>query len=1161
MLQLSHVTKSYVTAGFEQVALDDVSISFRNNEFVAVLGPSGSGKTTLLNIVGGLDRYDSGDLIIDGVSTDDYTDRDWDTYRNNRIGFVFQSYNLIPHQTILANVELALTLTGVSREERRKRALAALDEVGLLEHAKKRPNQMSGGQMQRVAIARALINDPEILLADEPTGALDSTTSEQIMGLLTKIASDRLVIMVTHNPELADQYANRIVTLRDGKVVGDTNPFDPDLAKSSVADKVKKTSMSLVTAIALSFSNLMTKKGRTLMTAFAGSIGIIGIASILALATGVQAYIKNVEEDMLSVYPLTIQNQGMDFGSMITMATEEAAEQAHDAAGVEVEMGEDEEVETPEGSVHEIQLMGRVASSIGTNDLASLKEFFDANGGGIDDYVSAIQYYYDVTPQIFSPDTADGVRQVNPDNSLAALGFGGEMASFMPSNRLSNVFQEMVDDVSVIEAQYDVVAGAWPVQPTELLVVLSPNGGLSDFMFYALGLLDPADRDEMIRRLANEESFVLEKEPTAFTYEEILDTTLKLVPATDFYTYDKQYEVWTDRTGDTKYMKDRVREGETLKVAGIVKPKEGAPATALGPGLYYTPMLTRYIINQSEDAKIVKEQKAHPEVDVFTGQDFDAEDGDTESRLDFPSLIDIDEDAIGQAFAIDESMLEIDPGAMGVNLDGLGDLGSLGMPDLGGMDIQVPPPPALDLSSLGSDIDLDLNLDFDMDMDFAGDIDVDWSEIDIDLSGIEIEVDEEEVSAAVQELVEGYFAWAVKNGRDPLDVFENFPVYMETDEAKQILDDLGEKVDFDDIQKQLIEQIGGAIQDQIQTQIEEQIAEKIEEAREKLQEQLVTQLQEQLTQSLSQSLQSGLQVAMGEYMGQLSSALQSQIQAQMGASEAQMRSAMAGIETQIVAGLQASMEQVMGSLAETLPAAMSIDEEAFAEAFEFNMDEAELQRLLASLLGVEEASYASNLHALGYADFADPSEIDIFPVDFNAKADVVEILEEYNADLEAAGEDDKVVTFTDIVGALMSSVTDIVNVVTYVLIAFVAISLVVSSIMIGVITYISVLERRKEIGILRSIGASKRDIRTVFNAETLIIGFTAGLLGVLITYLATIPANALVYAKWGIKNVAQLPVTAAVVLVAISMTLTVLAGLIPASAASKADPVEALRSD
>lgn len=886
--------------------------------------------------------------------------------------------------------------------------------------------------------------------------------------------------------------------------------------------------MSLATAVALSFNNLMTKKGRTLMTAFAGSIGIIGIAAILALATGVRAYIKDVEEDMLSVYPLTIQNQGMDFTAMLGVATEEAGNQAHSAAGVDAQVGdENAALEPQEGSVHEIQLLAKMFSSIGTNDLESLKEFLDANGGDIDDHVSAIQYYYNVTPQIFADDTDDGVRQVSPDNAFASMGFGAEMPSFMGPNLLSHVFQEMVEDHGVVESQYDVVAGHWPMGPTDLVVVLSPNGGLSDFMFYALGLLDPAEKDRMLKQVANEEQVTVPGPPSRFTYEEMLATTFSLVPSSDFYVYDEKYEVWQDMRDDEKYMKEQVENGTTLQIAGIVRPAEGATASALSPGLYYSPMLTRYIINQSAETDIVKDQLKDRSVDVFTGNKFDTETpGKGRGELDFQSLMDIDEDAIQEAFQFDESMLQIDPALMGFNFDAL-----QGMEGFENFNFTPPPPPAIDLSALAGDVDFDLKLDLDLDLK--------WSDLDIDFENIDYGVTPEELEDAARALVEGYMSWAVNQGLDPTNVIVNFPAFIESSEGQEILDSFEFQVNADDIMDQLLSQVAGQLQSQLQGQ---------------LQDQIMGALMDQLTGSIAQSLAGQMQTVMTSYMGDLAAALQGQI-------GAQLQGSMAAAQGQIASEIQGALEQMMGGLAQTLPNALSIDEEAFAEAFQLNMSEEELQRLLMSMVGFEAATYEGNLALLGYADFNDPSGIDIFPLDFAAKEQVVQILEQYNADMEASDEEDKVITYTDIVGALMSSVTDIINVITYVLIAFVAISLVVSSIMIGVITYISVLERRKEIGILRSIGASKRDIRTVFNAETMIVGFVAGLIGILITYLLTIPANAIVYAKWGIKGVAQLPITAAVILILISVVLTVLAGLMPASAASRKDPVEALRSE
>lgn len=1051
MLQLRNIFKSYTTGDFTQVALDDVSISFRSNEFVAVLGPSGSGKTTLLNIVGGLDQYDSGDLVIDGVSTKKYTDRDWDTYRNNRVGFVFQSYNLIPHQSVLANVELALTLSGVSREERRRRAFAALEEVGLAEHAHKRPSQLSGGQMQRVAIARALINDPEILLADEPTGALDSKTSEQIMGLLTEIAGDRLVIMVTHNGELAEEYATRIVSLADGRVSADSDPYLAGTADSSAAGKTKKTSMSFLTAIALSFNNLMTKKGRTLMTAFAGSIGIIGIAAILALASGVNDYIKNVEEEMLSVYPLTIQSQGFDFTALLGTAQEELSPDA------DLEPEED-------GGIHEVQMLARTFSSIGQNDLAALKRFLDQDGGGIDSYVNAIQYSYSVTPQIYTDVPGAGVRQVNPDTTFSQLGFGGGTSeAFMGPSMSMNAFSQVMEDTSLIEPQYDVVAGRWPEKWDELVLVLTPNGGASDFVLYSMGLLDAAELDSMVENLIAEKQVPPPPPSRSFSTEQILSTTFKLVDAPEYYVRDAKYNLWVDKRDDAAHLERIVKEADELRIVGIVQTAEGATASALSPGIYYTPSLIERIVAESRGAPIVRQQLAEPKINVFTGQPFEEPAAGLGSAgFDMESLVTIDEEAIQSAFAFDEGALQIDASAFDLNLPNL---------SFTDFDIALPPPPSLSLADL--------------------------------LQGIDLDVNEGEVAEVAAELVQAYFTFVQDEGLDPTDIETNFPLFLESPSGVELQEKLAEAADLPGLEKQI-------------------------------------------EQNLSQQ--------MGSLMGTYMATMSQQIGAQIGT---QMQQALGSLEEQ----LAAAMEATMGQLAENMASALAIDEAAFQAAFEFNLDEEELTELLLAMVAAEQASFEANLARLGYADFNDPSAIDIYPIDFQSKEHVVGILDQYNKDAEAAGEDDLVVTYTDVVGTLMSSVTDIINVITYVLVAFVAISLVVSSIMIGVITYISVLERRKEIGILRSIGASKRDIRRVFNAETLIVGFVAGVLGISITWLLTIPVNAIIKARFGIAQVAQLPWQAALLLVLISMGLTVLAGLIPSSAASRKDPVEALRSE
>ena len=1043
MLQLRNIRKAYTTGSFTQTALDDVSISFRDSEFVAILGPSGSGKTTLLNIIGGLDHYDMGDLVIDGISTKEYKDRDWDTFRNNRIGFVFQAYNLIPHQTILANVELALTLSGVSRAERRTRALDALRKVGLGDHVDKKPSQLSGGQMQRVAIARALINDPEILLADEPTGALDSKTSVQIMDLLTEIANDRLVIMVTHNPELAEQYATRIVNLADGVIRSDSDPFDPAPEDMRASKKqVRRTSMSFLTALSLSWNNLFTKKGRTLMTAFAGSIGIIGIAAILSLANGVNSYIANVEEETLSEYPLSIENQGFDMTSLMTMGM--GAQGSSSSSGDSQDAGQtgSSSGDAASGTVGESKMVTGMFGSIGSNDLASLKEYLDNGDSGIDQYVNSIEYGYSITPQLFSSDTEDGVRQVNPDKSFSSIGFGSATSTngIMSSMMSTNVFYEMPSDPDLYQDQYDVVAGTWPQSYNDVVLVLTPNGKVSDFMLYTMGLRDHSELDDMVRAFANEEEVNAPDDYMTLTYDQLMGVTFKLVAATDYYLYDSDYHVWKNKSDDADYMRDLVNSGEDVRICGIVKPKAGAKITSLQTGFYYTSDMVSHIIDEAADSQIVKDQLADSATNVFTGKSFVEEADAEDSSFDMSSLFTIDGNKLQAAF-------QIDPDALSVDISSL---------DLSGAASDLPAAPEMDPS-------------------------------EFQVSG-QPTINKEAAAALMAAVEKDYFAYyseQVQQGKPA----PSFNEYFATERAQKLISDaLPGIIDTSEMQAEL-----------------------------------------------AQKIQAYLQATMSSYMNQVVSAMQTQ--------------------------MQAAMAQVMGQLSTNMATAMHVDESAFADAFQMNMDEKELTELMMSLMSSETTSFDGNLSKLGYADYAKPASIDIYPKDFESKQSVIDILDGYNDKMKAEGEDDKAVSYTDIVGALMSSVTTIVNMISYVLVAFVAISLVVSSIMIGVITYISVLERKKEIGILRSIGASKGDIGRVFNAETVIVGLVAGLIGIGVTALGCIPANAIVYALFDVPNVAILPWQAAVILVAISVFLTFLSGLIPSSAASRKDPVEALRSE
>ena len=643
MLQIKNIHKEYKTGNLIQKALDDVSLNLRDNEFVAILGPSGSGKTTLLNIIGGLDRYDNGDLIINGISTKKYKDRDWDSYRNHTIGFVFQSYNLIPHQTLLANVELALTISGVPKSKRKQKALEALEKVGLVSQAHKKPNQLSGGQMQRVAIARALVNDPDILLADEPTGALDSETSVQVMELLKEVAKDRLVVMVTHNPELAEKYATRIVNLKDGVIRSDTDPYiiENETNKKAEHKNMGKTSMSFLTSLFLSFNNLKTKKGRTALVSFAGSIGIIGIALILSLSNGVNNYIKSIEEETLSEYPIQIQSTGIDISSMLVN-------------------DDDKKSDDKNNDINVTARITNMFSKMGSNDLASLRKYLESSESNIYEYSKSIEYQYDVTPIIYSGDI-NNLRQINPDTSFSSLGMGSESTtnSLMSSMMSTDVFYQMPSDTKLFEDQYDIKAGKLPTNYNECVVVLTSSGNISDFMLYTLGLRDYSEFNNIINQfLAGKTAESPEYSENRYSYEDMLGITFKLINSTDRYEYDDEYKIWRDKSENTDYMKNVVENGEDLKIVGVIQPKEGATAPMLQAGIGYSASLTNYIIDKSYQSQIVKEQLASPEINVFTGKRFD--DTENDSSLDMSSLIEVDSNAIKSAFKIDQSKIKVD---------------------------------------------------------------------------------------------------------------------------------------------------------------------------------------------------------------------------------------------------------------------------------------------------------------------------------------------------------------------------------------------------------------------------------------------------------------------------------------------------------------------
>lgn len=1062
MLQIFDICKQYKTGNFIQKALDHVSLNLRDNEFVAILGPSGSGKTTLLNIIGGLDRYDSGDLIINGISTKKYKDRDWDSYRNHTIGFVFQSYNLIPHQTILANVELALIISGVSKTERRQKAIEALTKVGLGQQIHKKPNQLSGGQMQRVAIARALVNDPDILLADEPTGALDSETSIQVMDLLKEVAQDRLVVMVTHNPELAKEYATRIVTLKDGVILDDTNPFHVE-KQSSKYKKMGKTSMSLITSLSLSFNNLKTKKGRTFLTSFAGSIGIIGIALILSLSNGVNSYIQTIEEDTLSEYPLQITSTGFDMSSMLV---------------------DDNEKSKSNKDVQVANMMTTMFSKIGSNDLQSLKKYIQDNQAQLKQSTNSIEYTYNIAPQIFSF-TNEEYRQVNPDKTFASLGMGSSSSS--NSMMSTDVFKSMPKNTNLFSEQYDVKAGHWPKKTNECVIVLTAKGKISDMMAYTLGLRDIQELDDMVKQFSNEEEVDVTLKNDAYNYQDLLNKTFKLVNAADYYQYDQQYQIWKDKSDDQEYMKNLVQNGEDIQIVGIVQPKDDSSATMLSTGIYYPSSLIDHVIKKSTKSEIVQQQINNHNLNVFTGKAFDIK----ENNFDMSSLFTIDQNKMKNVFKFDTSKIQIDLSNLNTALTNQ----SL---------------PAIDLQQIIQQIRFNLS-------------DEQINHLTTSLMNSYNEYIKSHPEANVNQAMQGFIDYIQSNEAMSF-IQEEIKKYAQdgisNEEMSQIMRDLFEKYQ---------EQLGNT--DLNMAKINEYILQYLQsdEAKNILTNEMTTIIQ-------TTDLQSQITAIMSQYMNSYMQTISS--------------------------SLQKEMQRSMMNLSSSLTNAFQFDSQAFAGAMRLNMDEKDIMSLMTSMMSSEQDSYENNIKKLGYADFNKPAGINIYPKNFESKEKVIQFLDNYNKKMEKTTQDDKVITYTDFVGTLMSSVTDIVNVISYVLVAFVGISLVVSSIMIGVITYISVLERKKEIGILRAIGASKRNISQVFNAETFIIGLFAGLIGIVITLLALIPANRIIHDIAGTTAVnASLPPVAGIVLIVLSIILTLLGGIIPSKKAAKEDPVTALRTD
>lgn len=1181
MLQIKNISKQYRTGDLVQNALNDVSLNFRDSEFVSILGPSGSGKTTLLNIVGGLDRYDSGDLVINDVSTKNYKDRDWDSYRNHTIGFVFQSYNLIPHQTVLANVELALTIGGISKKERKQRALEALDQVGLREQAHKRPNQMSGGQMQRVAIARALVNNPDILLADEPTGALDSETSVQVMQLLKKVAKDRLVIMVTHNPELAEEYSTRIVKLKDGKIISDTDPFVPEAGSLKEAEhkNLGKAAMSLFTAFSLSFNNLLTKKGRTILTSFAGSIGIIGIALILSLSTGFQNYIDKIQEDTLTSYPLTITSETADMTSALLSMVTQSGE------------------ESEEGTIRERKYMSTMFAEIGKNDLKSLKKHLEKNSGQVDEMVSLVRYQYSVVPMIYTIDSENEVTQLNPSTMLATLGGGNSMASMssmMMSASGSSVFNEMIENHEELKDDYNILAGEWPDNYDEVLLVLPEESGMPDILVYSLGLRSSDELASMLSKIMAGEPVDDTGAALEFTYEELLNLPFKVVDSTAKYKYNAEYDIYEDMSDNQEFMRSVYDNAMDLKISGIVCAK-GSATSGLTPGIAYTKELTEYVIDKAFESEIVQKQLANREINVFNNKRFD--DDSEEAGLDFQDMISIDMDMIKSAFggAISEKDIADKTQEYMNNI----------------------------MKSISADTTPAKERFLDTFVTLANDMMTSYIDENKDPVTNAAAIKEEQIESIVSAFMVKESSQKLLKSLEtdyviPKDAYEaaysgmlQGMLQMYVQLAALDMEDIKEMLTPETIE-QFVDQTlesGKVLLTEDQKAAVKEFVSKAMKAWEKansqipdfsidaseLESSMNALLEQENVKKILEAVETQFGIPQDEIVGKFKEVIK-EIASKFGVEEdvptdsskkevyltqdiieplinffASQEAIMTVADTMAKTMTETVMQvKIMtnvggmtGGLMESLAGAFNVDQEKFAAAFKFDLSEEEVARLMQTMMsaGSVEKNADTNLISLGYQNLDEPSAISFYFKDFEAKELFVDFLADYNEKMEAEDEE-KVVKYTDLTGILMSSVKTIVDSVSYVLIAFVSISLVVSSIMIGIITYISVLERTKEIGVLRAIGASKKNISSIFNAETFIVGLFAGLIGIGVT-LALVPLiNYIIHSLTGNMDInAVLPIEGATVLVVLSVVLTLIGGLIPSRQAAKKDPVLALRSE
>lgn len=1051
MLELRSVTKVYKTGGVSRKVLNRVTINFRENEFAAILGPSGSGKTTLLNIIGGLDEYTSGDLKINEKSTKNFKDRDWDAYRNHRVGFVFQSYNLIPHQTVLANVKLALTLSGISKKESIRRSKKALKEVGLEEHMDKLPSQLSGGQMQRVAIARALVNDPDILLADEPTGALDSETSLQVMDILKKVAKDKLVIMVTHNPELAEEYATRIINIKDGKVESDSDAYDgkkkTDLDLIESERKSKKTKMHFPTAFGLSMRNLMTKRTRTILVALAGSIGIIGIALISAVSTGFQNYIDKIEEDTLGSYPLALQKESADISGILLSLTGEAEGKAED------------------GMVTENQILTSTLGTVSNNDLKSFRDYLETNGTEIKNDVRIMEYEYNVDPLIYTVDATGAIAKMNPSNMFSSL--IGESSLLRNYSTMTSIFRQY--ELENLQNNTEVLAGRYPEKYNEMMIVLNNKSEISELLTYSLGFHDSQELNEIISKIMSGEKVEIKNQPLKLSYDDLMKVDLRLVPPTSTFRFNAKYDVYEDMSGDKEYMKGLYDEAEKLKIVGVAT--SNSEMVSRGSGVAYLPSLITHIIDQTRQTEIVKKQLAEPEIDVFSNKKFGDEENDFD--FEFSDLVSVDEAALAQAFGT-----TIDQGAITAKTQ----------------------------EYMGQ---------------IANDITADTSPIrDV--------------------LVDKYKALAegLKNE------FALKGTFKKTD-IPGVINEFMARQDF--------------------SELEAKYYLPAENAR-ALYSGLLSGTMEGYLQAyaMTQAMNPGFDIETSDiamvpmiYDKVVETCLDSvKFNAAFDAVAVPLT------EVMVKQGVLTKVGQLTAYLSSSFASAFHVDSNAIVSAFHLNFSEEELSRVVTAMFSKKKTTLATNLSTLGYQDLNDPTQISFYFWSFDGKTKFMDFLDDYNEKMKAAGHDDKAIEYTDTTGVLMSSVKTIVDAVSYVLIAFVSISLIVSSIMIGVITYISVYERTKEIGILRAIGASKHNISSIFNAETFIIGLLSGLFGVAISYLLIPPINAVLHHFTGDIPLSASPdIKMALFLIALSVVLTLIAGLIPSKSASKKDPVEALRSE